>query len=69
MQYIDVLEGLKSNVLRDKLIKIRRRKIQSKFRPGVKNDQVLHRTLASKYAERRYLEAPPTVEELRFLVK
>ena len=49
-------------------VTVRRYKIMQGFQEGVRNFE-LKRTLALLYAPEQYVEAPPTVEALRFTVQ
>ena len=61
MQYIDALEGLRSQGFPNEKVTVRRYEIMRKFIEGVSYFK-LKRNLALKYAQGKYVEAPPTVE-------
>ena len=68
MQYLDALEGLRSQGFPDKPITTRRYEILHRFMDGV-SDPVLQRELTVVFATKAYLADPPTVESLRFTVQ
>ena len=68
MQYLDALEGLRSRGYPNEEVTVRRYEIMQKFIEGVRNFE-LKRNLALMYAQEQYVEAPPTVEALRFTVQ
>ena len=68
MQYLDALEGLRSQGYPNEEVTIRRYEIMQRFIEGVRNFE-LKRNLALMYAPEQYVEAPPTVEALRFTVQ
>ena len=68
MQYLDALEGLGSQGYPNEEITVRRYEIMQRFIEGVRNFE-LKRNLALMYAPEQYVEAPPTVEALRFTVQ
>ena len=68
MQYLDALEGLRSQGYPNEEVTVRRYEIMQKFIEGVRNFE-LKRNLALMYAQEQYVEAPPTVEALRFTVQ
>ena len=68
MQYLDALEGLRSQGFPDEPITTRRYEILHRFMDGVSNP-VLQRELAVVFATEAYLADPPTVESLRFTVQ
>ena len=68
MQYINALEGLRSQGCPIQEVTIRQHKIMQRFIEGVRNLE-LKRNIALMYAPEQYVEAPPTVEALRFTVK
>ena len=65
MQYLDALEGLRSQGFPDEPITTRRYEILHRFMDGV-SDPVLQRELTVVFA---YLADPPIVESLRFTVQ
>ena len=65
MQYLDPLEGLRSQVFPDEPLTTRHYKIVHHFMDG-DGDPVLQRELAVVDATEAYLTDPPTVESLRF---
>ena len=68
MQYLDALEGLRSQGFPDEPITTRRYEILHRFMDGV-SDPVLQRELTVVFATEAYLADPPTVESLRFTVQ
>ena len=68
MQYLDALEGLRSQGFPDEPITTRRYEILHRFMDGVSNP-VLQRELTVVFATEAYLADPPTVESLRFTVQ
>ena len=68
MQYLDALEGLRSQGYPNEKVTVRRYEIMQRFIDGVRNFE-LKRNLALMYAPEQYVEAPPTVEALRFTVQ
>ena len=68
MQYLDTLEGLRSQGYPNEEVAIRRYEIMQKFIEGVRNFE-LKRNLALMYAQEQSVETPPTVEALRFTVQ
>ena len=68
MQYLDALEGLRSQGFPDEPITTRRYEILHRFMDGV-SDPVLQRELTVVFATEAYLADPPTVEPLRFTVQ
>ena len=68
MQYLDVLEGLRSQGNRNEEVTVRRYEIMQRFLEGVRKVE-LKRNLALMYAPEQYVEAPPTVEAFRFTVQ
>ena len=52
----------------DEDVAVRRYEILQRFLSGVRSAE-LHGALAAKYAEERYVETPPTEEELRYVAK
>ena len=65
MQYLDALEGLRSQGFPQETITTKRYEILQRFMEGVR-DPVLRRELAIVYASEAFLTEPPTVESLRF---
>ena len=65
MQYLDALEGLRSQGFPQESITTKRYEILQRFMEGVR-DPVLRRELAIVYATEAFLTEPPTVESLRF---
>ena len=68
MQYLDALEGLRSQGFPDEPITTRRYEILHRFMDGV-SDPVLQRELTVVLATEAYLADPPTVESFRFTVQ
>ena len=68
MQYLDALEGLRSQGYPNEEVTVRRYEIMQRFIEGVRNFE-LKRNLALMYAPEQYVETPPTVEALRFTVQ
>ena len=68
MQYLDALEGLRSQGYQNEEVTLRRYEIMQRFIEGARNFE-LKRNLALMYAPEQYVEAPPTVEALRFTVQ
>ena len=67
-QYLDALEGLRSQGYPNEEVTIRRYEIMQRFIEGVRNFE-LKRNLALMYAPEQYVEVPPTVDALRFTVQ
>ena len=61
MQYLDALEGLRSQGYPNAEVTVRLYEIMQRFIEGVRNFE-LKRNLALMYAPEQYVEAPPTVE-------
>ena len=68
MQYLDALEGLRSQGFPHKAITTKRYEILQRFMEGVR-DPALRRELAIVYASEVFLTEPPTVESLRFTTR
>ena len=68
MQYLDALEGLRSQGYPNEEVTVRRYEIIQRFIEGVRNFE-LKRNLALMYAPEQYVEAPPTVEAIRFTIQ
>ena len=68
IQYLDALEGLRSQGYPSEEVTVRRFEIMQRFIEGVRNFE-LKRNLALMYAPEQYVEALPTVEALRFTVQ
>ena len=68
MQFLDALEGLRTQGFPDEPITTRRYEILQRFIDGV-NDPTLRQELAVVYAAETYLTEPPTVESLRFTTR
>ena len=68
MQYLDALEGFRSQGFPNEEVAVRRYEIKQRFIEGVRNFE-LERNLALMYAQEQYVDAPPTVEALRFTVQ
>ena len=68
MQYLDALEGLRSQGFPQDPIATKRYEILTRFMDGVR-DPVLRRELAIVYASEAFLTEPPTVEALRFTTR
>ena len=67
-QYLDALEGLRSQGFPQESITTKRYEILQCFMEGVR-DPVLRRELAIVYASETFLTEPPTVESLRFTTR
>ena len=65
MQYLDDLEGLRTQGFPDEPITTKRFEILQRLTDGVR-DPILLQELAVAYAAETYLTEPPTVEFLRF---
>ena len=65
MQYLDALEGLRSQGFPHEPITTRRCEILQRFMEGVR-DPLLRRELSIAYASESFLADPPTVDFLRF---
>ena len=65
MQFLDALEGLRTQGFPDEPITTRRYEILQRFIDGV-SDPTLRQELAEVYAAETYLTEPPTAESLRF---
>ena len=68
MQYLDALEGLRSQGFPQESITTKRYEILQRFMEGVR-DPVLRRELAIVFASETFLTDPPTVESLRFTTR
>ena len=68
MQYLDALEGLRSQGFPQEAITTKRYEILQRFMEGVR-DSALRRELAIVYASEVFLTEPPTVESLRFTTR
>ena len=68
MQYLDALEGLRSQGFPQEAITTKRYEILQRFMEGVRNP-ALRRELAIVYASEAFLTEPPTVESLRFTTR
>ena len=68
MQYLDALEGLRSQGFPQETITTKRYEILQRFMEGVR-DPALRRELAIVYASEVFLTEPPTVESLRFTTR
>ena len=68
MQYLDALEGLRSQGFPEESITTKRYEILQRFMEGVR-DPMLRRELAIVYASETFLTDPPTVESLRFTTR
>ena len=68
MQYLDALEGLRSQGFPQEAITTKRYEILQRFMGGVR-DPALRRELAIVYASEVFLTEPPTVESLRFTTR
>ena len=68
MQFLDALEGLRTQGFPDEPIATRRYKILQRFMDDV-SDPTLLQELAVVYAAESYLTDPPTVESLRFTTR
>ena len=68
MQYLDALEGLRSQGFPQEAITTKRYEILQRFMDGVR-DPALRRELAIVYASEAFLTEQPTVESLRFTTR
>ena len=68
MQYLDALEGFRSQGYPNEEVTVRRCEIMQRFIEGGRNFE-LKRNLALMYAPEQYVETPPTVEALHFNVQ
>ena len=68
MQYLDALEGLRSQGFPQEAITTKRYEILQRFMEGVR-DPALRRELAIVYASEAFLTEPPTVKSLRFTTR
>ena len=68
MQYLDALEGLRSQGIPQETITTKHCEILQRFMEGVR-DPVFRRELAIVYASEAFLTEPPTVEALRFTTR
>ena len=68
MQYLDALEGLRSQGFPNEEVSVRRYKIMQIFIEGIRSFE-LKRNLALMYAQVQYVDTPPTVATLRFTVQ
>ena len=68
MQFLDALEGLRTQGFPDEPITTRHYEILQRFIDGV-SDPTLRQELAVVYAAETYLTEPPTVESLRFTTR
>ena len=68
MQYLDALEGLRSQGFPNEDVTVRCYEIMQRFIEGVRSFE-LKRNLALMYAQEQYVDTPPTVEALRFTVQ
>ena len=68
MQYLDALEGLRSQGFPQEAITTKRNEIHQRFMEGLR-DPALRRELAIVYASEVFLTEPPTVESLRFTTR
>ena len=68
MQYLDSLEGLRSQGFPQEAITTKRYEILQRFMEGVR-DPALRRELAIVFASEAFLTEPPTVESFRFTTR
>ena len=68
MQYLDSLEGLRSQGFPNGNITMRRHEIMQRFIERVRSFE-LKQNLAVKYAQEQYVDTPPTMEVLAFTVQ
>ena len=68
MQYLDALEGLRTQGFPDEPITTKRYEILQRFTDGVL-DPILRQEMAVVYAAENFLTDPPTVESLRFTTR
>ena len=68
MQYLNALEGLRSQGFPKEEVAVRRYEIKQRFIEGVRSFE-LKRNLALMYAQEQYVDTPQTVETLRFTVQ
>ena len=67
MQYLDALESLRSKGFPEESMATRRYEIMQRFIKGVKSAE-LNSMLSIKYSDEKFIEDPPTEEQLRFTV-
>ena len=67
MQYLDALESLRSKGFPDEPMATRRYEIMQRFIKGVKSAE-LNSMLSIKYSDEKFIDDPPTEEQLRFTV-
>ena len=67
MQYMDALESLRSKGFPDESMATRRYEIMQRFIKGVRSSE-LNSMLSIKYSDEKFIEDPPTEEQLRFTV-
>ena len=67
MQYLDALESLRSKGFPDESTATRRYEIMQRFIKGVRSSE-LNSMLSIKYSDEKFIEDPPTEEQLRFTV-
>ena len=68
MQYLDALEGLRSQGFPEEPVTTKRYEIVQRFVEGIR-DPVLRRELSIIYASETTVSEPPTVESLRFTTR
>ena len=68
MQYLDALEGLRSQGFPEEPVTTKRYEILQRFIEGIR-DPVLRRELSIIYASETTVSEPPTVESLRFTTR
>ena len=68
MQYLDALEGLRSQGFPEEPVTTKRYEILQRFIEGVR-DPILRRELSIIYAAETTVSEPPTVESLRFTTR
>ena len=68
MQYLDVLEGLRSQGIPNAEVAVKRYEIMQRFIEGVRSFE-LKRNLALMYAQEQYVDTTPTVKALLITVQ
>ena len=68
MQILDALESLRSKGYPEDTAVSRRYEIMQRFIQGVQSSE-FHRVLVEKFSEAKFMDDPPTEEELRFLAQ
>ena len=68
MRYLDVLGGLRSQSFPNEEVTVRRYEVMQRFTDGIHSFES-KRNLALMYAQVQYVDTPPVVEALRFMVQ